>query len=68
MSSASTRSAPRARLPRSLPAATASVGRILGHSLLPFAALAIIAGTLLWGPWVSLVLALVWWKVVTRIG
>ncbi len=45
-----------------------AIGLVLGRSLFPFASLAIIAGTLLWGPWVTLVLALLWWHVVTRIG
>lgn len=44
------------------------IGLVLGRSLFPFVSLAIIAGTMLWGPWATLVIALVWWKVVTRIG
>lgn len=44
------------------------LGQVLGRSLFPFAALTLIAGTMLWGPWGTLVLALVWWNVVTRIG
>lgn len=46
----------------------AQVGSVFGRSLFPWVALAIILGTMLWGPWVSLVLAVVWWKIVTRIG
>jgi len=53
---------------RRVPGWLASTGRVLGHSLFPFAALGIIAGTLVWGPWVTLLLTLVWWKIVTRIG
>lgn len=41
-------------------------GWILGRSLFPFATLAILAGTLLWGPWVSLLLALGTWRLVVR--
>ncbi len=44
------------------------LGWVLGRSLFPVASLTLILGTMLWGPWVTLVLALVWWKVVTRIG
>jgi len=45
-----------------------ALGAWLGHSLFPLVALALIAGTVLWGPWVTLALAIVWWNVVTRIG
>jgi hypothetical protein len=34
---------------------------ILGRSLIPFLALLIIGGTVLWGPWVTLVLAVGLW-------
>jgi hypothetical protein len=44
------------------------LGQVFGRSLFPFVALTLIAGTVLWGPWGTLVLALVWWNVVTRIG
>jgi hypothetical protein len=44
------------------------LGQVFGRSLFPFVALTLIAGTMLWGPWGTLVLALVWWNVVTRIG
>lgn len=43
-------------------------GWFVGRSLLPISAIVIILGTILWGPWVSLVLTVVWWKVVTKIG
>jgi len=67
---------PPARRPRSAVAAAPGVdvsgaggiGTFLGRSLFPIAALALILGTLVWGPWVTLLLAAVWWKVVTRIG
>jgi hypothetical protein len=41
---------------------------IVGRSLFPITALVIIAGAALWGPWVSLGLAYVCWRVVGRIG
>lgn len=44
----------------------ASLGRVVGRSLFPFLSLAILLGTLVWGPWVSLVLALVSWRLVVR--
>ena len=43
-------------------------GRLLGRSLFPIAALTLIASTALFGPWVTLVLAVVWWTVVTRVA
>lgn len=46
----------------------ALVGSLLGRSLFPLVALVLIAGTVLWGPWVTLVLALLWWNVVTRVA
>ncbi len=44
------------------------LGWIVGRSLLPLVALGLLLGTLLWGPWVSLVLTYLWWRLVTRIG
>jgi hypothetical protein len=35
---------------------------VLGRSFFPFAALTIILGTFLWGPWISLLIALVLWE------
>lgn len=46
--------------------AVRSAGWILGRSLFPFVTLAILAGTLVWGPWVSLLLALGTWRLVVR--
>jgi hypothetical protein len=42
--------------------ATSRVGAVLGRSFFPFAALTVILGTLLWGPWVSLLIALGLWE------
>ena len=54
--------------PARAPAWLASLGRVLGHSLFPFAALTLILGTVLWGPWGTLVLTLLWWNLVTRVA
>lgn len=43
-------------------------GKLLGRSLFPLSALVIIAGAMVWGPWVSLGLAYGWWRLVARIG
>lgn len=55
------------RTPRPRPA-LGVVGQVLGRSLFPLVALLLIAGTALWGPWVTLVLAFAWWNVITRIA
>jgi hypothetical protein len=57
-----------ARPHRALPwrAGLAGCRRVLLHSLFPIVALALIAGSVLWGPWGTLVLALAWWNIVTR--
>ena len=41
------------------------VGQFFGRSLLPIMALVLIAGTFLWGPWVTLALTFVWWRIVS---
>ena len=41
---------------------------LVGRSFFPFAALVILAGTIAWGPWVSLVLAVALWRTVARYG
>ena len=45
-----------------------SAAMVLGRSLFPLIALTVICGTVLWGPWVSLALAFVSWRIVARIG
>jgi hypothetical protein len=40
---------------------------ILGRSLIPVTALLIILGTILWGPWISLLLAAGWWYMAGRL-
>ncbi len=45
-------------------------GRLLmipGRSLIPLVALVIIFGTILWGPWVSLILAAAFWYTIGHI-
>jgi hypothetical protein len=39
---------------------------LFGRSFFPFASVAIILGTILWGPWVSLALAFVLWRIAMR--
>ncbi len=41
-----------------------NIGLILGRSLFPLTAIMLILGTILWGPWVSLILAIVWFMIV----
>ncbi len=41
---------------------------LLGPSLFPIVTLLLIAGTVLWGPFATLALTVLWWKVVTWIG
>ncbi len=45
-----------------------SLVQVLGRSLFPWSALVLIAGTLWWGPWITLIFALAWWKVVIHLG
>jgi hypothetical protein len=45
-----------------------SLPMFLGRSLFPLLTLVIIVGTLAWGPWVTLALALVAWHFVGRLG
>ncbi len=42
------------------------IGEFIGRSFFPLVAVVIILGTMVWGPWVSLALALVVWATVTR--
>jgi hypothetical protein len=44
------------------------LGTFVGRSFFPIAALIIVGGVVFWGPWVSLVLAYVLWRVVARLG
>lgn len=40
------------------------IGLLLGRSLFPLTAILIIMGTIVWGPWISLILAIVWFSIV----
>ena len=46
----------------------ATVGMLAGRSLLPLAAVIILGGTLLWGPWVTLILGVAWWVAGSFLG
>jgi hypothetical protein len=46
--------------------ATQWVVLALGRSLFPISAIVIIGGTVVWGPWVTLVLAFGWFTVVLK--
>ncbi|MFT5288290.1 MAG: hypothetical protein ACI8QS_002075 [Planctomycetota bacterium] len=48
------------------PAWITELGWLLGRSLFPVVSLALIWGTVIWGPYVTLFLTLVWWRLVTR--
>ena len=41
-----------------------AIGMLFGRSLIPLTAVVIVGGTVVWGPWVSLALAAVWFFVV----
>lgn len=53
---------------RRIAALSAGSRTVVCRSIYPFAALAILLGTTLWGPWVSLVVVIAWWKLTTRIA
>ena len=60
--------APQATPWRPVPAWIEEIGWIVGRSLFPIVALLLIWGTVIWGPLVTLVLTVAWWRLVTRIG
>jgi hypothetical protein len=39
---------------------TRQAAQLLGHSFVPFGAVCLLAGTIFWGPWISLLLAASW--------
>ena len=41
---------------------------VLAHAVLPLAVLALTAGTLVWGPYMALVLTVLTWRFVTRLA
>lgn len=45
-----------------------SLRAFAGRSLFPLITLGLIAGTALWGPWITLALAVVTWSTVGRLG
>lgn len=48
------------------PRLVAGLGRVCLHSLFPIAGVLLILGTVVWGPWITLLLAWIWWKIVGR--
>lgn len=44
------------------------VGMLAGRSLFPLTSVAILAGTILWGPWVTLVLGALWFVVASLLA
>jgi hypothetical protein len=50
------------------PRPLAALGMLIGRSLFPLMMVIILGGTLLWGPWVTLVLALAWFITISFIG
>ena len=49
-------------------ASPSGLAAVIGRSLFPVIALVLLAGTFVWGPWVTLVATYVWWRLVGRIG
>ncbi len=43
--------------------AAAGIRAVLGRSFFPFTALTVILGTFVWGPWGSLLIALILWEI-----
>lgn len=41
-----------------------AIGMLFGRSLIPVTTVVIVGGTVVWGPWISLALAFVWFFVV----
>ncbi len=55
--------------PRSAVARTAAaLGMLVGRSLFPLVMVLILGGTVLWGPWTTLVLAVTWFFAISLIG
>ena len=44
------------------------LGLLIGRSLFPITAVVILGGTFLWGPWITLGLALGWFGLVNIVG
>ncbi|MFT5285074.1 MAG: hypothetical protein ACI8TQ_001235 [Planctomycetota bacterium] len=42
-------------------------GWLVGRSLFPIVATVLILGTLWWGPWITMILAILWWRTVTQL-
>ena len=55
---------PQFTVPRSI----AALGMLVGRSLFPLVMVVILSGTLLWGPWTTLVLAIAWFTAISLLG
>jgi hypothetical protein len=51
-----------------VPRSVAALGILVGRSLFPLVMVVILGGTLLWGPWVTMVLAFTWFFTISLIG
>ena len=51
-----------------IPRGVAALGMLVGRSLFPLVMVVILGGTLLWGPWATMVLAILWFATVSLIG
>jgi len=46
----------------------AFLGMLVGRSLFPLAMVLILSGTILWGPWATMILAIVWFVAISLLG
>ena len=53
--------------PATRPGLMGRAGMVLGRSFLPLLVVILLAGTLVWGPWVTLLLAIVCWQLAGRV-
>lgn len=63
-----TRDVPLAQSDMNKAASPSGLAAVIGRSLFPVIALVLLAGTFVWGPWVTLGATYVWWRLVGRIG
>ena len=53
---------------RTAPSTAAGLGFVLGHALLPLGVLTLVLGTLVWGPFLTLGLAAIGGRLLTRVA
>jgi hypothetical protein len=46
----------------------AALGMLVGRSLFPLIMVVILGGTLLWGPWTTMILAIAWFAAISLLG